>query len=146
MKKKYPIEWFVVGEGGERNNLEKLINEKNLSDSFRLVGAYPNPYPYMKNCDIYVQTSLFEGLGLTVIEASYLAKPIVCTNFPTAYTIIKNEETGLITEMNAEAIAEGIERLINDKDLRDRLVSNLENLKNQDKEITLQKVDKLLNV
>ena len=144
LKKKYHVEWVVVGEGSERKNLTKLIDEKGLSDDFRLIGAYTNPYPIMKACDIYVQTSHFEGLGLTVIEASYLNKPIVCTNFPTAHHILKNEETGLIVEMDAHAIADGVERLINDKGLKNRLVSNLEKQQNFDKEITLQKVEELL--
>jgi len=142
--KGYPIHWLVVGEGNERTSLEQLIDQNHLKESIQLIGATKNPYPYMKACDIYVQTSLFEGLGLTVIEASYLNKPIVTTNFPTASEILKHEETGLICEMNAISIAESIERLINDNNLRNTLISNLENKENKDKEITLRQIEKLL--
>ena len=146
LNKKYDVKWYVIGEGVMRPKLENLINEKNLTGSFFLYGAYQNPYPYMKACDIYVQTSLFEGLGLTVIEASYLNKPIVSTNFPTVYGILKDGETGLIAEMNAEDIVKKIERLITDKALRETLVSNLEEQENTDKQVTLQQIDFLLNV
>ena len=100
----------------------------------------------MKACDIYVQTSLFEGLGLTVIEASILRKPIVCTNFPTAFGILKDGETGLIAEMTAESIAENIERLINDVELKNKLIANLSQQKNKDKEESLNKIDQLLKL
>lgn len=46
-----------------------------------------------------VQTSSFEGLGRTLIEASILCKPIVTTNFPTAYGLVEDGKTGFITEM-----------------------------------------------
>lgn len=143
--KGYPIHWYIVGEGTERSSLEKQIANNNLEKSFSLVGADTNPYPYMKACDIYVQTSLFEGLGLTVIEAAILQKPIVCTNFPTAYGILKDGETGLIAEMTAESIAENIERLINDDNLRNQLVKNLSLQENDDKEKSLQQINELLN-
>lgn len=142
----YDINWYVIGEGSERQRLEELIQSHKLTNNFFLLGADTNPYPYMKACDIYVQTSLFEGLGLTVIEASYLNKPIVCTNFPTVYGIIENEETGLITEMNATAISNRVERLIKCKKLRAKFSTNLEILENKDKELSLKKVKALFSI
>ena len=142
--KGYAVNWYVVGEGGEREYLENLIKGNQLSATFFLLGATENPYTYMKNCDIYVQTSLFEGLGLTVIEASYLNKPIVATNFETIYGIIQDEETGLITQMNPESIASKIERLMLDESLRTTFSNNLAKLENKDKEESLQKIKELL--
>lgn len=139
------INWYIVGEGSERENLEALIKANQLESNMHLLGAFPNPYPYMKACDIYVQTSLFEGLGLTLIEASYLNKPIVTTNFPTAFSIINDGETGLIAEMTAESIAEKIDRLILDKTLQERLISNLEKQENTDKEKSLAQIEKLFS-
>ncbi|MFA7615952.1 MAG: glycosyltransferase [Weeksellaceae bacterium] len=144
VKKGIDVNWYIIGEGAQRNELEKLIKENQLKNHFYLPGADANPYPYIKNCDIYVQTSLFEGLGLTVIEAAMLHKPIVCTSFPTVFSILKDNETGLIVEMNPESISAGIERLINDKELKNRLTENLKNQKNNDTEITMKKVEELL--
>lgn len=143
--KNFPVNWYVVGEGMERSTLEKQIQENKLTENFFLLGADKNPYPYMKNADVYVQTSLFEGLGLTVIEASLLHKPIVSTNFPTVYGILKHEDTGLICEMNANDIANSIERLITDSTLKNKLVDNLKHQENQDKNLTLSKIENLLN-
>ncbi|EDM42989.1 probable galactosyl transferase, partial [unidentified eubacterium SCB49] len=145
INKGYDINWFVLGEGQERINLSSLIEKLNLSNSFYLLGSKENPYPYMKMCDIYVQTSIFEGLGLTVIEASYLNKPIVSTNFPTVFEIITDNKTGLIAEMTAESIALKIEKLLINKELGATFSNNLAQQDNYDKEETLTRFYSLLN-
>tara|TARA_R110002033_G_scaffold494_2_gene4604 strand:- start:9282 stop:10433 length:1152 start_codon:yes stop_codon:yes gene_type:complete len=146
VKKEYNIKWFVIGDGPQRNEIENLIKEKNLQEHFILLGFKENPYPYMKSCDIYVQSSLFEGLGLTVIEAAILKKPIVSTNFPTASSIITNEETGLICEMDSISISNTIERYLNEDNLKIYIIKNLSLLENFDKEISLNQVNQLLNI
>jgi glycosyltransferase involved in cell wall biosynthesis len=145
IEKGHPVHWYVVGEGSERKHIEELVFENKLEPHITLVGMTANPYPYMKDCDIYVQTSLFEGLGLTVIEASYLNKPIVSTNFPTVHGILKDCETGLIAEMNAGSIAYKIELLITNENLKAKLVANLSTATNKDKETTLLQFEKLIN-
>jgi glycosyltransferase involved in cell wall biosynthesis len=139
------IKWYIIGEGPKRSELELLIKTKQLENNLILLGYKENPYPYMKTCDIYVQTSLFEGLGLTVIEAAILQKPIVTTNFPTASTIVENNQTGLICEMDAVAIANAIEIYLDDKAFVLKVKQNLSNLENRDKEISLNKINSLLN-
>lgn len=138
------VKWFVVGEGPERKSLQKLIIQYNLSDTFILLGAKSNPYPFMKNCDIYVQTSWFEGLGLTLIEAAVLCKPLVTTNFITASSIVKDKETGLICETTAKSISNAILTLINDKELMMHFQENLGKIRNKDKEKSLETFERLL--
>lgn len=137
--------WYVIGEGPKRKELELLIVKHNLQHNFKLLGLKENPYPFIKSCDIYVQTSLFEGLGLSIIEAAILNKPIVSTNFPAIFSIIENEKTGLICDMNPNAIATTIERYLIDTELKRRVVKNLSLLTNNDKEVTLKKVNELLD-
>jgi glycosyltransferase involved in cell wall biosynthesis len=139
------ITWFVIGEGTERQYLETKIKEKNLIDSFVLLGFKENPYPFMKTCDIYVQTSLFEGLGLTVIEAAIFKKPIVTTNFPTASSIVTHNETGLICDMTGEAIAESIQKYLEDDVFKNQIIDNLSKVKNTDKEKSLKKFNELMD-
>ena len=140
----FEIHWYIIGEGNDRTSLEKLIQKYNLSDSISLKGAIKNPYPFIKTCDIYVQTSLFEGLCLTLIEAACLCKPIVTTNFPTAYTIIDNEETGIICEMTPDAVANSVIRLIKDNSLKEKFINNLTKMENNAKQDSLAKVEALL--
>lgn len=138
--------WYIIGEGAERTMLEELIQQNQLDNEFKLFGFRDNPYPYIKYADIYVQTSAFEGLGRTLIEASILCKPIVTTNFPTAYGILRPNETGIITAMDSKSIAKGIMQLIEDKNLYNKIVSNLEQQVDNGKEKTLKEVYKLLDL
>ncbi|WP_419872087.1 glycosyltransferase [Candidatus Pristimantibacillus sp. PTI5] len=125
IKEGYDIKWFIVGDGQEREKLEQLIAEKQIEHALILTGQKENPYPYMKQCDLYVQTSLSEGRCLTITEAKILNKPIVSTNFNVIYEQLRNEENGLIVEQDAESIYNGIKRLIDNSELRQYLVNNL---------------------
>ncbi|MDU1891702.1 MAG: glycosyltransferase [Dysgonomonas sp.] len=135
--KGYKIHWYIVGEGIERKNIEHQVKELGLENYITLVGFTDNPYSYMNACDIYVQTSYFEGLGLSLIEASLLNKPIVTTNFTTADSIIENKVTGLICKMNSNDIAQHIELFINDDNLRNKAYTNLTNKELKDNEVSL---------
>lgn len=121
------LKWFVVGYGGYEEELKKIIEEHNLTESFILLGKKTNPYPYIKACDLYVQPSRYEGKAVTVTEAKILGKPILITNYPTAKSQIDDGIEGIICDLSVEGIAEGIERLYQNQDLRRSLINNVEN-------------------
>lgn len=123
--KGYKVKWNIIGEGEEREQLTNLIKVNKLENNFKLLGLKSNPYPYIKQADIYAQTSKFEGKSIAIDEAKILNKPILVTDFSTAKDQIDNEINGLIVDMKPEAIAKGIERLIKDTELRKKLVNNL---------------------
>lgn len=125
VEKGYNIKWEVIGEGEEREKLIGLIKANNLEENFLLLGLKSNPYPYLKFADIYAQTSTFEGKSIAIDEAKILQKPIVVTNFQTAKDQIQNGINGLIVDMSVEKIAEGIEKLILDNELKNTLKENL---------------------
>lgn len=118
------IKWYVVGYGGDEENIRKLIKENNLQESFILLGKKINPYPYMKACDLYVQPSRYEGKAVTVGEAQILGKPVIITNYQTAKSQVKEGFDGYICDLSVEGIAEGIERLFKDEALRNKLEYN----------------------
>jgi glycosyltransferase involved in cell wall biosynthesis len=130
----YKINWRIIGEGDERAKLEQLVKDENLENEFIINGVMSNPYPYVKDADVYVQTSRFEGKSIAIDEAKILGVPIVVTNFETAKDQISDGENGLITDMNPEAVAGAIEKLLTRSDLRNHFIQNLsqENLGNQD--------------
>lgn len=119
------IKWYVVGDGTEREKLEEQINKYNLNDNFYILGIKENPYAYLEKADIYVQPSRYEGRSIAIDEAKIINMPIVVTNFNTAKYQIYNNHTGLIVGMNGEALAVGIEKVINDNTLRKEFVNNL---------------------
>ncbi|MEH6949606.1 glycosyltransferase [Bacillus sp. JJ634] len=121
----YDIVWYVIGEGEERDKLEKMIEGNNLQERFILLGMKENPYPYVREADLYVQPSRFEGKSIAVDEAKILRKPIVVTNFTTAKDQIHHKENGWIADMNSHSIADGIKLLIDDEILRSKFIDNL---------------------
>ncbi|MDB8558406.1 glycosyltransferase [Turicibacter sanguinis] len=135
----YSINWVVIGEGLERDNLERLIQEHNIQNTMHLIGIKENPYPYIKMCDIFVQTSLFEGKSIAIDEAKVLEKAIVATNFPTVYDQLIDKKTGMICEMNPNSVANKIEELINNRLLKLQLETNLKNI-----DFTSSEIDILL--
>ncbi len=124
-EKGYDFEWTIIGEGEQRETLQNSIKEKKLQGVVKLVGLKENPYPYIAKSFIYVQPSKFEGKSIAIDEAKILLKPIVVTNFPTVYDQIKHEETGLICAMNETDLANAIERLFTDEELRIHFTENL---------------------
>ncbi len=126
-KKGIDFKWYIVGEGALQDSLEKQIDAFGLKNTVILLGLQTNPYKYMKNCDIYVQTSIYEGSCITVNEAMIFNKPIVSTNFPAIYEKITNEQNGLISEMTAESIADNVLKLIKDTDLQIKFRDYLKN-------------------
>lgn len=117
--------WFVIGEGAERANLEKLIFENNLQNIFVLLGLKENPYPYIKAATIVVQSSRYEGKSIAIDEAKIFQKPIVVTNFTTAKDQIMHLKNGIITEIDPESLATGIAMLIQNKKLQKELSLHL---------------------
>ena len=137
-KKGYNFIWYLVGEGPFEETLKENIKQYGVSDNVVLCGRKDNPYPYIKNCDIYVQTSKTEGWGLTVSEAKILNKPIVTTDAGVMSEQISNGVNGIITENDsAEEICNEIEKLIVNPDLQKAFIYALEkdNAKDNKKEI-----------
>lgn len=127
--KGFNIRWYLLGDGEERGYLIKSILEKNLEDRLILLGTKDNPYPFFKDCDIYVQPSRHEGYCITLGEAKRFNKPIITTNFVGAIEQIDNNETGLIVNFNKQEIIDKIIRVIEDRQLKLYMINNLKCIK-----------------
>lgn len=110
------FQWYVLGRGKLKRSLKRQIKREGVSDCFILLGIRENPYPYIKQCTLFAQTSRYEGKSVVLDEAKILAKPIVVTNYSTVRDQIVDKKEGIIVEINPEAIAEGIIKLIKDKE------------------------------
>ncbi len=106
--KGYDFKWYLVGDGNTRTLLEKKATDLGIKDYMIFCGAYSNPYPWFANCNLYVQTSIYEGSCMTINEAMLFNKAVVCTNFPSAYEKIVDGKNGYLAEMNGEDIANKI--------------------------------------
>lgn len=111
------FDWFIIGNGSLEKQLKRQMKKEGVEDCFHLIGVRENPYPYMKHCDLVVQSSRYEGKSVVLDEAKILGKPIVATNYPTVKDQIADGKEGIITEMSPQGIATGIEKLLQDQDL-----------------------------
>jgi glycosyltransferase involved in cell wall biosynthesis len=119
------IKWYIIGYGGYEKELKELISKHDLKDNFILLGKKTNPYPYMKNCDLYVQPSRYEGKAVTVTEAKILGKPVLITKYPTASSQIQNGVEGLICDLSVPGLANGIEQFYRNQELKTTVVNNI---------------------
>lgn len=140
----YKVKWYCVGDGPDKENYYNKIKDLGIEDYYILLGSKLNPYPFMKECDIYVQPSRHEGYCITLGESRCFDNPIVTTNFTGANEQIKNGETGLVCDISEEAIYKSIKKLLDDKELYNKIRINIGNeIVNSTDEIA--KLDKVLN-
>ena len=107
-------EFYVIGDGPERENLEKLIQELNVQNTFHLLGKKENPYPYMKQAQFFCLLSEFEGYGMVIEEAKILNKPIIITD-TAAREAVQNYENSIIVNNNEEGIYAEIKEVLQKK-------------------------------
>lgn len=131
--------WYFVGGGPEMTAIKESVKANGLESIVFPVGEKENPYAYMKNADIYVQTSRREGYCLTLYEARVLNKPCVSTCFDVVYNQLIDGENGIITEMNGEAVAMGILKLIKSDELRNHIIENVK----KEKKGNVEEIEKL---
>lgn len=138
------FKWYFIGDGPERQTIEHNIKTNALTNHIILLGLQTNPYKYMEQADVYVQTSKFEGFGMTIAEAKILGKPIVSTNFDVVYNQITHEKNGLIAEMNGKSIADSIYRMITDNELRKSIIDEVKRENNITHLTEAKKVEALI--
>jgi glycosyltransferase involved in cell wall biosynthesis len=72
----------IIGKGSGKNGLEKLVREMDLLDDVHFPGYIANPFPYLREADLFVQASRYEGFGMALLEALALGIPSVATDCP----------------------------------------------------------------
>lgn len=138
------IYWYIIGFGGEEDLIRQKIKDSGMSKRVILLGKKENPYPYIKNCDMYVQPSRYEGKSVSVREAQILGKHVVITNYATAVSQLKDGVDGVIVPMDNAGCADGIVRVLNNRPLLETLKNNcLKNDYSNSKEV--QKLYSLLD-
>lgn len=121
----FDFRWYIIGAGPKEDELKSLAREMRVEDSIIFLGIRDNPYPYIKQCDIFVQTSIFEGKSIVLDEAKIMKKPIVVTNYSTVHDQIIAGKEGMIVEISSEAIAAGIIRMYQNNEERAAIIDFL---------------------
>jgi len=92
---------------------------------------------------LYVQTSRHEGFGIPIAEARLLNIPVVTTRFDSVYMQMVDGKNGLVTDIDAESVADAIEKIMKDKELYNSIVRYLKTEQKENYE-SIEKFDKLI--
>ncbi len=126
--KEKKVFFLIVGDGTQKKIIETKIKKFNLQHKVKLVGMREDVVDLINTMDIYVQPSLNEGMGKTIVLASALGKPVVATKVQGIPSVVINCKTGLlVSPKDPQGLAEGILKLINEPHLRVELGTNGKN-------------------
>ncbi len=127
-------EFVIVGDGGEREMLENLAKIYNLQTKIYFVGWQNDLAKYYQNADIYISTSLYEGYGMSIVEAGSFGLPLLLSDSGVAGFMFKDGESCLICKQgDAESFAHAMVRLIEDENLRTRLGASAQKVVEENK-------------
>ena len=111
---------IVLGEGESRRSLERLAERLGVRDDVDFAGFKKNPFPFMRNCTVFVLSSRFEGLPGALIQAMACGAPVISTDCPSGPAeIISEGSSGFLVPVGDEnRLTEALERLLDDESLR----------------------------
>lgn len=116
--RKFPdSELYLVGDGTERDEIERLVKQKNLNDCVFFTGIQPNVFGILHSMDMFTLTSIKEGIPMSIAEAMGTGLPIVATAVGGVPDML-DENSAQLVEVNESEIAEAFEKYYSDYELR----------------------------
>lgn len=82
---------YIVGEGSERDNLEKFIRNNNIGDRVKLLGYQNNPWKFMSKSELFILPSIWEGFGNVIVESMLIGIPVISSDCPSGPREILND-------------------------------------------------------
>ena len=111
-----PAQLLILGEGSQRSQLEQAMRKLNIEDSVSLMGYTKNPYAYMSSADVFISSSLWEGLPTVHVEALACGCQVVSTDCPSGPSeILADGKYGkLVPVKQPEALADAVVQILSD--------------------------------
>ena len=139
------VHLYILGSGPEENNLKEQINKLKLEKHVTLLGYQLNPYKYLNKMDLFVCASYAEGFSTAATEALILGIPVCTVKVSGMKEMLGNDEYGIITENNDDALYEGLYKLVSNPELLEHYrVKASERGKDFKTEETVLKVEEML--
>jgi glycosyltransferase involved in cell wall biosynthesis len=115
----------IVGEGDERESLERMAGSLKIKDRVRFFGFREDRIQVLKGLDVFVLASRMEGIPRCVMEAMAARVPVVASDTPGCLDLIHDEDTGLIFRRDdVDSLAERLKRMLLDETARERIKEN----------------------
>ena len=113
----------IYGQGYLKEELIDLIKAHKLENYVELKGFVSNPYPYIKNADVFIMSSKSEAMPMALCEAMILGKPVLVTNCSGCREVVNYGEFGLMSNAEIDDLTANMLKLIKDKNCREKLSS-----------------------
>ena len=104
LRQQKDIRWYIAGDGYERHEIEDKIKAEALEQYVVLLGNQLNPYPYMKNADLYLSVSYSEAAPVVYREANFLGVPVLSTETCSSKELLGSNEENFICENSKEGL------------------------------------------
>ena len=115
IKDKVDHRMYIVGDGTDMDDLIGRVKERNLEDTFVVLGKRSNPYPYIKKGDYFMLTSYYEGYPMVLLEGKALNKYIMITDSAARETLIGYEDNSMIVDNSEDGIYNGIKKIVKER-------------------------------
>ncbi|MCF0116160.1 MAG: glycosyltransferase [Erysipelotrichaceae bacterium] len=134
---------YLVGGGEEEEMLRELVKELNVEESVVFLGFQKNPYRDIKECDLFVLSSLYEGFATIINESLIAGTPVLTTNVSGTDEQITQKEYGWIVENTQEALNEGLYEALSHPEVLQQMKESLKGY-HYDNELILKKFEEVL--
>lgn len=110
----YSFVWHIIGDGEDRADIERDIRKLGLEEHFVLYGIRENPFPYVKQADLFALCSYYEGFPVAVDEAVALCVPCFVTRYAAADEQIQ-DSFGYVVDNSDSGIVNGLKQVLDDR-------------------------------
>lgn len=117
-------ELWLIGDGEKKTEMETFARENGLAENVKFLGLQSDVHEFLREADMFVLPSDYEGMPMTIIEAMGTGLPCIASNVGGIPDMIFNGVDGVLIEPNEGALVDAIESLYNDMTLRKKLGEN----------------------
>ena len=132
---------YVVGDGPLKEELQTLIKSLNVCETFILLGKKENPYTFLKQCDLFVLLSYFEGYGMVLEEAKILNKYILITDTAAREALVDYKKSKIVNNETEDIYNELKEIILNKDFIKEN--NEYENITYDNKKILTKLIEEL---
>ncbi|WP_368887076.1 glycosyltransferase [Limosilactobacillus fermentum] len=129
----------LVGAGEEEAEIKQLVSSLHLQDSVHFIGLQDNVYPILNQADVFVLSSTYEGMPMTIIEAMGTGLPVVSTNVGGISSMIEDHKEGLLTDVNEKSFANA---MIQMRDVKQRRLMGIKGREKANKYFSVETMTK----